>query len=640
VGIQTPITVSEPKGFHLPLIFRNVWQSLVILYLPIFFVISFLSYQIYLQILESNYQPYFEAQQNRLDNAMNTFSRELGHIQQLIRLLRYNQQFEQSLPFGRPPDFSSIGKVFTDFSNVSSYISQVRWLDKHGMEKVRVNINGDDIIVVEQKQLQDKSKRDYFQAGMKLRGDEVFISAINPNIENGKVIMPLEKTIRAVIHTAPEDGLQDGVLIINFLLNDMLESLNQGQGNKLRIIDNQGYWIMHPNASLDFRSYTDYLVRTNTLLQPDVIRTIIKQQPLHNFIKDNRLISYSVIDIGDNTAESRHRLFFIDSSEPDLLNVVEKKVALIVFSPTISILLIVLFLIWRFLYDGRKQYDLFKELAIEKEALSLSNQQLKIAYEQQQQMQDSMVELRKLSSMGMMVAGLAHELNTPLGGASLTLSSLDSSRRQLALAVTEGLRKSDLQDYLTQTADTIELAQKNLRRASDLVTSFKRLAVDRHTDEATEFDLMLVIKDVTTTSLPRLKGLDIRVDISGPEKLAIQSYAGIVSQLFQNLIDNAIAHGFAGSAGGQVQIDVFQETLDHVTVTISDNGNGIEAERLKKIFDPFETNARGEGHTGLGLHLCHQWITQLLQGSISVSSEPGKGTIFILVIPVQLNELG
>lgn len=640
MGIKTPITVSEPKGFDLPLIFRNVWQSLVILYLLIFFVISFLSYQIYLQILESNYQPYFEAQQNRLDNAMNTFSRELGHIQQLIRLLRYNQQFEQSLPFGRPPDFSSIGKVFTDFSNVSSYISQVRWLDKHGMEKVRVNINGDDIIVVEQKQLQDKSKRDYFQAGMKLQGDEVFISAINPNIENGKVIMPLEKTIRAVIHTAPEDGLQDGVLIINFLLNDMLESLNQGQGNKLRIIDNQGYWIMHPNASLDFRSYTDYLVRTNTLLQPDVIRTIIKQQPLHNFIKDNRLISYSVIDIGDNTAESRHRLFFIDSSEPDLLNVVEKKVALIVFSPTISILLIVLFLIWRFLYDGRKQYDLFKELAIEKEALSLSNQQLKIAYEQQQQMQDSMVELRKLSSMGMMVAGLAHELNTPLGGASLTLSSLDSSRRQLALAVTEGLRKSDLQDYLTQTADTIELAQKNLRRASDLVTSFKRLAVDRHTDEATEFDLMLVIKDVTTTSLPRLKGLDIRVDISGPEKLAIQSYAGIVSQLFQNLIDNAIAHGFAGRAGGQVQIDVFQETLDHVTVTISDNGNGIEAERLKKIFDPFETNARGEGHTGLGLHLCHQWITQLLQGSISVSSEPGKGTIFILVIPVQLHELG
>jgi signal transduction histidine kinase len=106
------------------------------------------------------------------------------------------------------------------------------------------------------------------------------------------------------------------------------------------------------------------------------------------------------------------------------------------------------------------------------------------------------------------------------------------------------------------------------------------------------------------------------------------------------MIDNAIAHGFAGRAGGQVQIDVFQETLDHVTVTISDNGNGIEADRLKKIFDPFETNARGEGHTGLGLHLCLQWITQLLHGSISVSSQPGKGTSFILVIPVQLNEPG
>lgn len=638
MGNRTTITASESNTFHLPLIFRSVWQSLTILYIPIFCIISFLSYQIYLHILESNYQPYFEAQQNRLDNSMNTFSRELGHIQQLIRLLRHNQQFELSVQLGRPIDLSSIEKVFTDFSNVSSYISQVRWLDKDGMEKVRINISGDDVVVVEQKQLQDKSQRTYFQAGMKLQGDEVYISAINPNIENGKIIMPLEKTIRTVMHTAPDDGLQDGVLIINFVLNDMLESLNKGQDNKLRIIDNKGYWIMHPNTSLEFRSYTDYLVKTNTLLPPDVIRTILQQQQLHNFIKEARLISYSAIDIGDNTTDSRHRLFFIDSSKPDLLNVVEQKVALLVFSPTILILLIVFFLIWRFLYDGRKQYDLFRQLAIEKDALAVSNQQLKIAYEQQQQMQDSMVELRKLSSMGMMVAGLAHELNTPLGGTKLTLSSLESSCKQLALAVSEGLKKSELEDYLVKTAETIALAQKNIRRASDLVASFKRLAVDRHTDEATVFDLMLVINDVTTTSLPRLKGLHIKLDISGPEQLAIQSYVGIVSQLFQNLIDNAVSHGFARRDNGHIQIDVSQESPERVTVMVSDNGNGIEAERLNKIFDPFETGARGEGHTGLGLHLCHQWVTQVLKGSISVNSAPGKGTTFILDIPIEVNE--
>ena len=153
-------------------------------------------------------------------------------------------------------------------------------------------------------------------------------------------------------------------------------------------------------------------------------------------------------------------------------------------------LVVLLFLIGRFLYDGRKQYDLFRQLAVEKEALAKSNQQLQLAYEQQQQMQDTLVELRKLSSMGMMVAGLAHELNTPLGGAALTLSSLDSSCEQLQQAVSDGLRKSELEDYLTHSAETIALARKNIAKAAELVKSFKRLAVDRHTDESTEFDLI------------------------------------------------------------------------------------------------------------------------------------------------------
>lgn len=636
MGSGTPINTPKTQSFNPPFMFRSLWRSLILLYTPVLFILCFLSYQVYLQILESNYQPYFETQQNRLDNSVNTFSRELGHIQQLIRLLRFNQSFQQALRLDRSADLASIEKVFRDFSNVSAYISQVRWLDKDGKEQVRINITNGEAVTVEQQQLQNKSQRDYFQSGMKLRGDEVYISAINPNIENGKIVLPIEKTIRAAMHTQVEDGMHDGVLIINFILNDMLESLNQSQDSQLRIIDDKGYWILHPSKSLAFRSYTDYLVKTNTLLSAEVISSILKQQQLHSFIKDGRLISYRAIDMGENLTESRHRLFFIDSTKPELLNRVEQKVALIVFTPTVLFLLISLFLIWRFLYDGRKQYELFRQLAIEKDALDHSNEQLKIAYEQQQQMQDSLVELRKLSSMGMMVAGLAHELNTPLGGASLTLSSLDSAREKLALAVKEGLRKSDLEDYLTQTADTIELTKKNIRRASDLVASFKRLAVDRHTDEPTTFDLMVVIKDVTTTSLPRLRGHHISIEVTGPEQLTIESNVGVVSQLLQNLIDNAISHGFTGRETGHIVIDVLLASQDEVTITLSDNGNGIDAERVKKIFDPFETGARGEGHTGLGLHLCHQWVTQVLKGSINVKSEPGKGTTFVLRLPVQV----
>ena len=394
---------------------------------------------------------------------------------------------------------------------------------------------------------------------------------------------------------------------------------------------------MHPNPSMAFRFYTDYLVRTERLLSPEVIKGILEQRQLHNFIHGSRLISYSVIDIGENGPANRHGLFFIDSSAPDLLGSLKQRVALLVFIPTVLVLVILLFLIGRFLYDGRKQYDLFRQLAVEKETLAKSNQQLQLAYEQQQQMQDSLVEFRKLSSMGMMVAGLAHELNTPLGGAALTLSSLDSSREQLQQAVSDGLRKSELEDYLTHSAETIVLARKNIAKAAELVKSFKRLAVDRHTDESTEFDLMTVINDVATTSKPRLKQQHIHLDILGPKQLVIQSYAGIVSQLFENLIGNAISHGFAGRGSGRIHIEVIQTSMNDISVSVSDDGHGIDVEQLTTIFDPFVTGARTAGHTGLGLHLCHQWVTQVLKGSISVSSEPGQGTTFIVLLPVDVD---
>ncbi len=636
MGSEASLVDSKTSYLRPSWLFENIWRSLILLYIPVVCIISFLSYQIYYHILESNYRPYFETQQNRLDSSVNTFSRELGHIQQLIRLLRHNQQFESALKVDQPIDRQSLVNVFTDFSKVSKYISQIRWIDKHGLEKVRINVSAGEIEQVKQTQLQDKSKRSYFQAGMKLGKNNVFISAINPNIEKGKVVLPLEKTIRAVMHTKADDGVQDGVLIINFVLNDMLESLSHKQGDKIRIIDNEGYWIVHPNPSLEFRAYTDYIVKTNRLLAPELIKSILEQQNLHNFIKGSRLISYSVINIGESDAESRHRLFFIDSTAPDFLSSLKYKVAVMVFTPTVLILLIIFFLIWRFLHDGRTQYDLFKQLQLEKKALAESNQQLKIAYEHQQQMQDSMVELRKLSSMGMMVAGLAHELNTPLGGTSLTLSSLDSARQHLIQAVNDGLKKSELEDYLSKTAETIALAKKNVQRAAELVSSFKRLAVDRHTDEPTSFDLMLVIQDVVTTSTPRLKKQHINLDIIGPQQLMVQTYVGIISQLFDNFINNALSHGFADRDEGQILIEVTQESINDVSIVFSDNGQGIEPERLTKIFDPFETGARGSGHTGLGLHLCHQWVTQLLKGSIRVRSEPGQGTRFILVLPVDV----
>lgn len=281
-----------------------------------------------------------------------------------------------------------------------------------------------------------------------------------------------------------------------------------------------------------------------------------------------------------------------------------------------------------------KLIEFNKKLAEDKILLENSAKQTRKLLEQQQILQDNLVESGKLSALGMMVAGVAHELNTPLGAAIMASSTIRKQHNQLTESFHTGLTKNALQNYLESTEVGLDLVESNQKRAAELVRSFKRLAIDRAREEIVPFNLKQVITDLIKTLHHRLKIARIETELN-IEDLEMLGTPGIISQVIQNLVMNALTHAFEPELGGKLTIST-SCNMDNVELKISDNGKGIAPELVTKIFDPFVTSKRSQGNTGLGMHFVHQWVTRSLNGTISVETELNKGTTFTIKIPKEI----
>ncbi len=249
--------------------------------------------------------------------------------------------------------------------------------------------------------------------------------------------------------------------------------------------------------------------------------------------------------------------------------------------------------------------------------------------------QASLIQAEKMASLGQLVAGVAHEVNTPIGititGASQLQSLIEELSQQHAANT---LKKSDFQRFLGDGLEMANLILANSTRAANLVQSFKLVAVDQSSDERRSFFLKEYIEELLRSLHPTYKtraGLTIVLDC--PADIELDGYPGALSQVLTNLIMNALTHAFAPEQPGLITITAL--LLDHETVELSvvDDGNGIPSGVLPKIFDPFFTTRRGSGGSGLGLHIVYNLVTSRLHGSIAVSSIPDKGTSFTLRFP-------
>lgn len=239
----------------------------------------------------------------------------------------------------------------------------------------------------------------------------------------------------------------------------------------------------------------------------------------------------------------------------------------------------------------------------------------------------------KLASLGGLVAGVAHEINTPIGIGVTAASHLQEQTTDLQEAMLAGgLRRSQLDAYLKTATDSAGILLSNLRRAAELIQGFKQVAVDQSSDELRSFEVRPYLEDVLLSLAPNLRKTPHTLDFKCEEGLILSGHPGNWSQIVTNLVMNALLHAFDDETPGRMSLSVARNG-DRVLMTFADDGRGIPADQVKQIFDPFFTTRRGQGGSGLGLHIVYNLATQAMDGRVSCESTPGQGTRFAFDFP-------
>jgi PAS domain S-box-containing protein len=248
--------------------------------------------------------------------------------------------------------------------------------------------------------------------------------------------------------------------------------------------------------------------------------------------------------------------------------------------------------------------------------------------------QNSLIESEKLAALGRLVAGVAHEVNTPVGTSLTVASSLQQRTAAFAAEVAQGnLKRSSLNDFLETSREASAQLVANLQRAAELIQSFKQVATDRNHSSQRIFDLGDLTEQVATSLRPGLGKKNLTLNVACPADLIMNSYPGPYGQVLTNLFLNAVTHAFADGTAGSIDIKVQAAGDDAVDILFSDDGCGMNPHVRRNAFDPFFTTRRDQGSTGLGLHIVHTIVTNFLGGRLHLDSEPGKGTKIRLMLP-------
>src|SRR5213595_77169 len=281
----------------------------------------------------------------------------------------------------------------------------------------------------------------------------------------------------------------------------------------------------------------------------------------------------------------------------------------------------------------------FRENAIAKRKaeneLRAAKERAEKALEDLREAQQNLIAAEKLAALGGLVAGVAHEVNNPIG-ISLTVASSFSRRAEIfetELRSEAPLRRSRLEEFVRTSRDAAQQLVGNLHRAGELIQSFKQVAVDRSHAERREFRLSEATDQIIASLRPVLKRSPIALSVDVPEGLVIDGYPGAYGQILTNLFLNAATHAFADGRAGAITISAKPRGIEDVEIIFADNGAGMTPEVQRQAFDPFFTTRRNDGGTGLGLHIVYNLVTQQLGGRMMLESRLGQGTTFRIIMP-------
>jgi signal transduction histidine kinase len=280
-----------------------------------------------------------------------------------------------------------------------------------------------------------------------------------------------------------------------------------------------------------------------------------------------------------------------------------------------------------------------EEVGLQTKKIQEQNIQLTNTMEIMESTKVQLVESEKMASLGSLVAGVAHEINTPIGIGITAITSLQEEVKKLGQCIENNrLSKNVLVDYLDLFEKISDLVLVNLSRVGTLVKSFKQVSVDQSYDEIRNLELNEYVQAVVNSIRPNYKHSDIKIDVDIDSSIICDVYPGALSQVISNLVINAFVHAFDKEKKGEIIISATQQG-DLVALNIRDNGQGMSVQDRVKAFEPFFTTKRNKGGTGLGLHIVYNLVTQKLLGDIRCESEQGTGSEFKITFPLQGKEL-
>ena len=279
------------------------------------------------------------------------------------------------------------------------------------------------------------------------------------------------------------------------------------------------------------------------------------------------------------------------------------------------------------------------EIGHREQALREAKEQADVALSELQRTQAELIQSEKLASLGQLVAGVAHEINTPVGIALTTATTLGEEVRSFGETAASGqVSRTRFMHFVERMREGSQLLFANLTRAAELVHSFKQVAADQVSSERRSFEVAKWVQELLTSLRPVLRKGAYEIAVDCDPKLVADTYPGALAQVLTNMLMNAMVHAYPNEPGGRMTLNIRKLGRDSMVLTFADDGVGMTPEVLSKVFDPFFTTARSRGNTGLGLHIAYNLVTSVLQGRIEVASEPGKGTRFTITLPIRVGD--
>lgn len=531
----------------------------------------------------------------------------------------------RSFAGGTTRDYEGVKRVFRAFLEAKPTITQLRFLDIRGNEAVRVERVGDAVVTVAPEGLQPKANRYYFKDAVVLPPDGIYLSPLDLNVEHGSIQVPWQPMLRLATPVLTPSGETGGVVVMNLDASNLLSAISEvrfAETGSIALLNQSGYWLAGVTPE---RLWGFMFDNGETLARADagLWRTIEEtgtgefdyqdRQYVVDTVRPEALLSVGPEGATTHSADARWIVLARVPARPPFLTVERW--------PQLLLTLLASVLVGVFcarLIQARRRAEAEKR----KSAAEL-------------------IRVDRMASLGGLVAGIAHELNTPLGNALSVSTTVSERVDTLTADVREGrIRRSSLESLLKDIREGTDLLVQGLGRASEIVRHFKQVAVDQASERRRSFPVDQYVEDVVQTLRPQFKGSAVVLEPEPGSTAVIDSYPGALAQVITNLVANAQIHAFAPNEAGRIAIST-RDLLDGgVEIDVRDNGAGMSPDVLARMFDPFFTTRLGTGGSGLGLSIVYNIVTGTLGGTISAQSRLREGSVVSVRLPASAPSAG